>query len=221
MAQTIEFGTIPVYKMLGKGHLDGRSCRSISPIHVGRLGMRKLTPRNAITRQEARFGLTACAFIICLGWALPTAAQEDCANVVAEVQRLYEVGRTAEMIPRLDGCLPDGIANLAPKVQAYRYLALAHIAEDHQPEAKEAVEKLLDLNENFVPDPSTDLSRFIDLVDEGKLARLQARKRKSKKRRWLFIGGGTLVAGAVTAAIITLTGSSAPRLPDPPLFPEN
>ncbi|MCG8606267.1 hypothetical protein MJD09_14940 [bacterium] len=159
-------------------------------------------------------------FAICLAWLGPIVAQEDCANVVAEVQNLYEVGRTAEMIPRLESCLPDGIQDLGQKVQAYRYLALAHIAEDHEPEAKDAVEKLLDLNENFVPDPSTDLTRFIELVEEGKQARLEARKQRRKKKRWFIIGGGALVAGAVTAAIITLTGSSAPRLPDPPPFPD-
>ena len=82
------------------------------------------------------------SFIYCVASSAPSSAQEDCATVVTEVQRLYEVGRTAEMTTRLSACLPDGITDQGEKVQAYRYLSLAHIGEDHLPEARDAVEKL-------------------------------------------------------------------------------
>ena len=60
-------------------------------------------------------------------------------------------------------------------------------------------------------------SAFVEMVDEGKKVRAQKRKRK---KRWLFLGGGGVLAGIATAAIIYLSGSDpAVRLPDPPTFP--
>ena len=188
-----------------------------------------LTPfQNRVTARQniARHLIIMFSLTYSLVWSAPVAAQ-DCATVVTEVQRLYEVGRTAEMITRLSACLPDGITDQAEKVQAYRYLSLAHIGEDHLPEARDVVEKLLDLNENFEPDPTTDPSRFIEFVTAAKNVRAEVRAqeqaKKSRKRKLLFIGGGTLLAAGVTAAIIFATGSSTPRLPlpDPPPFPEN
>ncbi len=148
--------------------------------------------------------------------ATPISAQEDCATAVTEAQGLYDVGRTADMIVRLENCLPDGVP-AAEQVQAYKFLALAYIAEDQSRLAQGVINKLLDLNENFQPDRSTDPSKFVELVDEAKKVRSRG---KTRKRRWLYIGGGALLAGGVTAAIISFTGgSSAPRLPDPPPFP--
>jgi hypothetical protein len=150
-------------------------------------------------------------------------AQENCETVVTEAQSLYEIGRTAEMIVRLKSCLPDGIPEQVQRVQAYRLLSLAYIEEVQLSEAEDTVEKLLDLNENFEPDPTIDPSNFIEFVEASKEVRAQAQAKKSRKKRWLYIGGGTVLAGAVTAAIIVATGGSEPRprLPDPPPYPEN
>jgi len=147
-----------------------------------------------------------------------SSAQEDCATTVTEAQSLYDVGRTADMIVRLESCLPDGIPEGPERMQAYKFLALAYIAEDQSSLAQGAIEKLLDLNENFQPDRTTDPSKFVELVDEAKKVRSRG---KTRKKRWLYIGGGALLAGGVTAAIILTGGSSAPRLPDPPPFPDN
>ena len=165
---------------------------------------------------------TTCRLIVVLSIVFcisPSPAQENCETAVTEAQSLYEVGRTADMIVRLASCLPDGIPAGAERVQAYKFLALAYIAEDQSSLAQGAIEKLLDLNENFQPDRTTDPSKFVELVDEAKKVRSRG---KTRKKRWLYIGGGALLAGGVTAAIISLTGgSSAPRLPDPPPFPDN
>ena len=163
---------------------------------------------------------TTCNIVVVLSIVFcisPTSAQEDCATTVTEAQSLYDVGRTADMIVRLASCLPDGIPEGPERVQAYKFLSLAYIAEDQASLAQGAIEKLLDLNENFQPDRTTDPSKFVELVDEAKKVRSRG---KTRKKRWLYISGGALLAGGVTAAIISLTGSSsAPRLPDPPPFP--
>ncbi len=165
---------------------------------------------------------TTCNIVVVLSIVFcisPSPAQENCETAVTEEQSLYEVGRTADMIVRLENCLPDGIPEGAERMQAYKFLSLAYIDEDQASLAQGAIEKLLDLNENFQPDRTTDPSKFVELVDEAKKVRSRG---KTRKKRWLYIGGGALLAGGVTAAIISLTGgSSAPRLPDPPPFLDN
>ena len=164
---------------------------------------------------------TTCRLIVVLSivFCISTSpAQENCETAVTEAQSHYDVGRTADMIVRLESCLPDGIPEGPERMQAYKFLALAYIAEDQSSLAQGAIEKLLDLNENFQPDRTTDPSKFVELVDEAKKVRSRG---KTRKKRWLYIGGGALLAGGVTAAIILTGGSSAPRLPDPPPFPDN
>ncbi len=165
--------------------------------------------------------IMALAFISSMACYSQAAAQEKCTDAVTEVQSLYEVGRTSEMIVLLNSCLPDSIPEEVEKIQAYKFLSLAYIAEDFLSEAKDAVEKMLDINENLEPDHATDPSQFIEFVTDAKKIRSQ---KKSKKKRWLYIGGGTVLAGVVTAAIVYAAGGSdgkAVRLPDPPTFPDN
>ena len=49
----------------------------------------------------------AAAVTFYLLWLLPAAAQEECTNVVAEVQSLYEVGRTTEITERFYAISPE------------------------------------------------------------------------------------------------------------------
>lgn len=183
--------------------------------------MLKTTQRVSARRQSTLFHMTMTLSIIsCMAWFSQSAGQEQCANVVTEVQGLYEAGRTADMIVRLTRCLPDGIPEVVERVRAYKFLSLAYIAEDYLKGAKDAIEKLLNLNENLQPDRATDPSKFIELVEESKKVRSQ---KKSRKKKLFYIGGGTILAGAVTAAIVLATGGGTPavRLPDPPQFPDN
>ena len=167
-------------------------------------------------------GLVTIAVISCMAWVSDAQAQ-NCATVVTDVQSLYDVGRTAEMITQLNRCLPDGVVEPAQKVLAYRFLSFAYIAEDQLPEAQVAVENLLDLNPNFEHDPTTDPPRFVEFVSASKDVRAQAQSKKSRKKRLFLIGGGTILAGALTAVIISSIGGTEPRvpLPDPPTFPDN
>jgi hypothetical protein len=162
--------------------------------------------------------IVVLAIVYGMACVTPSSAQVDCEAAVTEAQRLYEVGLTADIILLLERCLPDGIPNAAQQLQAYKFLALAYIAEDQLPSAREAVEHILDLNKTFEPDRTTDPSKFIEFVDEAKEARS---KKKTRKRRWWYIGGGTVLAGAITAVIILTKGEPEPpaRLPDPPTFP--
>ncbi len=145
-------------------------------------------------------------------------AQSKCETAVTDAQEMYDIGRSADVIVLISHCLPDSIPQ-TEKVRAYRLLALSYLAEDFDSEARVAVNKLLDLNKNFEPDPTQDDARFIKQVEEENEIRAQ---KKSKRKKWFFIGGGVVLAG-VTTAIITAVGGGTPRerLPDPPVFPDD
>ena len=163
------------------------------------------------------FALIAIAFFS-FSVTSPAESQEKCVNAVTDAQEMYSVGRSVEVIVLLSHCLPDSIPQ-TEKVQAYRLLALSYLAEDFDNEARVAVKKLLDLNPNFEPDPTQDDARFIKQIEEEKEIRAQ---KKSKKRKWFIIGGGVVLAGVTTALITTVGGGTPrPRLPDPPVFPDD
>jgi len=164
-----------------------------------------------------RFVRYALLLLLCLTYVSQTVAQDNCATVVTDAQNLYEVGRTADMIARLEKCLPDGVTAEADKVQAYKLLSLAYIAEDFPSGARNAIEKILDINENYEPDQANDPSLFIEYVEEAKQNRAQ---KKGGKKKYFFIGGGIVLVSAV--ALVLTSGSDpppAPRLPDAPAFP--
>lgn len=153
-------------------------------------------------------------FVIILGLigsASIVNAQSKCERAADEAQRLYENGHTAEVILLLNRCLPDSIPEIE-REKAYKFLALAYLAEDYNKEAITAIDKLLDLNINFKPDYTRDPEKFIKIVDGEKKERL---KKRNIKRRILYIGGGTVLAAIITAIILS-PGDKAQPLPDPP-----
>ncbi len=68
--------------------------------------------------------------------------------------------------------------------------------------------EILKLNPRFEADDIQDPQPFVDLVNEVK-----AERPKSKK--WLWIGGGAAVAGAV-AAFLIFKGEELGKLPEAP-----
>jgi hypothetical protein len=160
--------------------------------------------------------LFSLSIIVCC-YSQPT-AQEACETAVTEAQNLYDVGRTAEIIILLDKCLPDGITQEGERIQAYKLLSLAYIAEDHLTGARLAIDNMLDLNANLEPDYATDPSKYIELLKEAKQSRV---KKKGGKTKVFLIGGGIILAGTVAFIVGTSGGSGGeqPRLPDPPAFP--
>lgn len=163
------------------------------------------------------FALIAIAFFS-FSITSPAKSQEKCVNAVTDAQEMYEKGLSPEVILLLSHCLPDSIPQ-TEKVRAYRLLALSYLAEDFDNEARVAVKKLLDLNENFESDPTQDDAGFIKQVEEEKEIRAQ---KKSKRKKWFLIGGGVVLAGLTTAILTTVGGETPrPRLPDPPVFPDD
>ncbi|MFX0200230.1 MAG: hypothetical protein ACFFCW_29270 [Candidatus Hodarchaeota archaeon] len=141
-------------------------------------------------------------------------AQEKCKNALVAAQNMYNVGRSLEAITLLNSCLPDSIAEVE-RARAYKLLALAYIAEVALDEAKNAIEKLLDIDKNFRPDATRDPARFVELTQEA----IKKHEGKRKLRNYLLIGGG--IATAVAIVVVIQSPEKQQPLPEPPALPGN
>ncbi len=146
-------------------------------------------------------------------------AQDKCATVFAEAEKMYEAGRYAQAIELLKPCLPDGI----PKIQrilAYRLLALAYLDDEYRNEAKEAIKKIFGINFDYKPDPVKDPPRYISLVEEVKkdLPTPLGRRLFGGKKRWFWIGGSVVTAGAV-GFLVRKDKTEEKDLSEPPALP--
>jgi len=167
-------------------------------------------------------------------------AQEKCKYELTEAEKKYQDGFFDEAITLLLACVNKSGLAVDESERAYKLLAKAYHANQLLNEAKEALKKLLALAPNWKPNPVTDPPPFqrlaeevIKEIEQQKLAEekkpeekilpaeviepVQPAKKKSSKK-WLWIGGGVLVAGGVTAAI--LAGSKDEKVdtgfPSPP-----
>jgi tetratricopeptide (TPR) repeat protein len=177
---------------------------------------------------KLRRGLMLLALALAQALAIFSApavhAQEKCKYELAEAEKQYQDGFFDEAITLLLACVNKSGLAVDESERAYKLLAKAYHANQLLNEAKEALKKLLTLAPNWKPNPETDTPPFQRLAEEvikefeqQKLAEekkpeqkispaeiiepVQPVKKKSKK--WLWIGGGVLVAGGVTAAILS------------------
>jgi hypothetical protein len=145
-------------------------------------------------------------------------AQEKCEQAVTEAQSMYEAGRFAQAIVKLNLCVPDRIPP-EQRIGAYRLLALCYLEEDYRDEARTAIRKIFDLKRNYEPDLVQDPQPYRDLAAEVKAALPKPLSEKlfGGIKKWLWIGGG--VAGT-TVAVATINKKTVdPDLPVPPDLP--
>ncbi|MCI0692223.1 hypothetical protein L0337_09505 [candidate division KSB1 bacterium] len=147
-----------------------------------------------------------------------TFAQEKCETALAEAQSMYDAGRFASAIVKLNLCLPDQIPQ-EQKQNAYRLLAICYLNEDHREEARTAIRKIFDLNRQYEPDAVQDPQPYRDLVAEVKatLPEPMSKKLFGGVKKWLWIGGGA----AGTFFAVRSLGNKEPEkdLPEPPPLP--
>jgi hypothetical protein len=154
--------------------------------------------------------LSPClAYWLALLIVAPASAQVPCRDALERAEDQYDAGQYQQVIAVLQPCLPNEVPT-AGQLRAYKLLALAYLLTNDKGSAKTPVREILKLNPRFEADATQDPPPFVDLVNEVK-----AERPKSKK--WLWIGGGGLVAGAVAAFLIFKQEES--DLPDPPLPP--
>lgn len=116
-----------------------------------------------------RLMFTGLILLLQLAFVSISTAQDKCSDeTLLEARKNYENGRFREVINSLKPCISKGF-NEKQKIQAYRLLAMTHLATDSLDKATEETSFMLQLNPDYegtVFDPP----RFSKLVLELKLA---------------------------------------------------
>lgn len=187
-------------------------------------------------------------FICAFNYNVNAQTQKICTEQLTQAEEHYNRGRFNEAINLITECLDKPEISSVEKKQAYRLLGLAYLAKDYLEEARNTVRKLLEMVPNYESDPVQDPPQFTKLIDEVKQEELEkpeepvAKKVEQKidksvtpksakvvdaeskggSKKWYFIGGGVLVAGGITAAILLSkdeNGNGESSFPLPPNRP--
>ena len=123
--------------------------------------------QNFISGRLVGFVIWAFLFTISYDPLTHSWAQEKCETALADAERQYNDGGFDEVIQILESCLPEGVKN-EDKSKAYRLLSLTYMAKDYLEQAKQSIQKLLELVPNWQPDPDQDPPPFMRMVAEGR-----------------------------------------------------
>jgi hypothetical protein len=180
------------------------------------------------------------AFALLGGFAAISSAQSPCEKELADAETKYQLGNLDEAIIIVNGCLEKSDIGDLERERGYLLLGKAHHAKSLLDSARTYLRKLLVLIPSWRPDPENDSPSFQQLAEEvinvfekERLAQAQQARQQTKpeaeepaitpsrrNKKWLWIGGGALAAGA--AAFLIFQGEENPpaRLPDPPVLPQ-
>jgi len=131
--------------------------------------------QNFISGRAVGFVIWAFLFTISYNPLTHSWAQEKCETALADAERQYNDGGFDEVIKILESCLPEGLKN-EDKSNAYRLLVLTYMATDYLEQAKQSIQKLLELVPNWQPDPDQDPPPFTHLVEEVRKEMEEAQK---------------------------------------------
>ena len=147
-----------------------------------------------------------------LGLAAPESyAQADCNQRLSEATKQYQRGFFNRTIDLLSTCRRPAFKNQNAEIDAYRLVALSHIALDQEGKAYKWVKKIVSLDKKYIPDPN-DLLRFRELVEEMRPG-----------NRTLLVSGLGAAAAVTTVLLLTRgesSGSSESPLPGPISLPQ-
>lgn len=162
----------------------------------------------------------------------------SCEQLLDQGEGKYLEGDFDEAVRLATNCLFTASPSAAQMEQGYRLLALSYLQRGDVGEARSMVQRLLNLQPGYEPDPIEDPPAYVALVG---LVREQsqalateaaepqgegpARERRSwfrSPRGWAIVGSGLLVTGVT--AVLTMTGGDSggergEPLPLPPDFP--
>ncbi|MDZ7360217.1 MAG: hypothetical protein ONB46_05755 [candidate division KSB1 bacterium] len=164
--------------------------------------------------------------IICMPLSVKVAqAQQDCPAKLQQAEQEFTNMRFDEAIALLTACLEKDGLTQPDKQRAYRLLGLAYLAKDYIEQAKNAINKLLDLAPMYQPDPDQDPPIFIQMFEKVKSEREQRqagqqppkeiKPKKGGGAKWLLIGGLVVAAGGGAALALGGGGGGATTPPPP------
>jgi tetratricopeptide (TPR) repeat protein len=155
-------------------------------------------------------------------------AQEDCPAKLTQAENAYTNGRFDEAIDLLSECVNKGKLSRAEEQRALKLLGLAFLAKDYVEQAKNTIQKLLELVPGYEPDPDQDPPVFTNMVKQMKE---EARRKEQEKkplepapkqpevkkkgggRKLLLIGGAAAVG--IGAALALGGGGGGGTMPPP------
>ncbi len=118
---------------------------------------------------------------------------QQCNDItLSDSRKLYENGKFIDVIQKLQPCITDGFSE-RQKVEAYRLLAMTHIATDSVAQATKETNSILEINPSYEPN-LFDPPAFIQLVNSLKLAGgTQFVTSVSKKAESIFEAPATII----------------------------
>jgi hypothetical protein len=97
----------------------------------------------------------------------------------------------------------------------YRLLSFVYLGQNDEAAARRAVESLLDVQPEYMPNPAEDRPDFVALVRKAKKARRDAAEAEQRDRRWVRWVIGSAAALAGTAAVLLLRDGGSEQGPEP------
>jgi len=128
------------------------------------------------------------------------------------------------IITLFQDCPPQNFPDNDKKIMGYELFAQAYFYIGQVDSVKSVLKHLLDLQPNYTVQPPQYSEEFIKIVGDIKKERSKQAPKSIFRNRWFLLGGSTIVAAVVTAAMVYKPGNGdgkAVRLPDPPIFPGN
>jgi hypothetical protein len=157
--------------------------------------------------------------IFAITWLTPgeTRAQDVCDVIRLEnAHARYDLGHFTETSALLEPCVPDGFEEKAFRLDAYRLMALSHIATDSLEEARLWVERIVDADAGYRSDANVDPPVFTEYVQSFQPNWYNW---LWKGRQWYhWMGRGVIVGAAVAIPVLVKKNQQQP-LPGPPGFP--
>ncbi len=153
--------------------------------------------------------LVALALLAALGAGAPPGAaaqaSDPCGEGLEAAEERYVRGAFDEAVRLASRCLEADALGRAEEVRAYRLLILARLRQRDQASAQAATMRLLRAVPGYAPDPVQDPPSYVAFVTEisaqmrsaGRLPEAVAEPRFERRRTWLVIGGGLVLAGVL------------------------
>ena len=202
-------------------------------------------------RRLAAWGLAA--WVLVMAPAVTAQQATPCASLLETAEERYIQLEFAEAESLVQACLAQPDLSDAEALRAYRQLTLIFLQRDDLPAAKGTVVALLERSFEYAPDPTRDPPSYVSLVTSVKermqsdrseepaadiqivrvgdeppeepapTVGLPPERQRSGLTRWLLIGGGAVVAGAVAVMLTSGDAADTPPASDPfplpPAFP--
>ncbi len=144
----------------------------------------------------------------------------SCETSFAQAQEAYYAADFERAVDQLRPCAQEPTLPDSVRARMYRLLSFVRLGQNDEAAARRAVESLLDLRPDFMPDPSEDRPDFVALVEKAKTQRrARAEAEEDEGRRWLRWTLGAAAAALGTAAVLLLGGGDSgdgAELPRPP-----